>query len=88
MLRGLGMLFIIWNVPYAVALWHPVRNHISLSEAQTIGLVGESIIFLLLPVTYKAPRGVLSKQSHRYLSLLTAWVYTHHSAHSPETISG
>jgi hypothetical protein len=55
MLRGLGVLFVMWNVPYAVALWHPVRHRISLYEAlamQTIGLVGEAIIYLSLPLTH------------------------------------
>ncbi len=47
MIRGLGVLFLMWNVPYAVALWHPVRHRVSLYEAvvmQAIGLVGESLI--------------------------------------------
>lgn len=51
MLRGLGILFVMWNVPYAVAMWHPVRYRVSLYEAlamQTIGLVGESIIYYTL----------------------------------------
>jgi hypothetical protein len=55
MLRGLGVLFVMWNVPYAVALWHPVRQRISLYEAlamQTIGLVGESLIYLPLPASH------------------------------------
>jgi hypothetical protein len=45
--RGMGVLFLMWNVPYAVALWHPVRQRVSLYEAvamQTIGLIGESLI--------------------------------------------
>ena len=52
MLRGLGVLFLMWNVPYAVALWNPIRYRISLYEAlvmQTIGLVGESLIFATVP---------------------------------------
>lgn len=52
MLRGLGVLFLMWNVPYAVALWHPIRHRISLYEAlamQTIGLIWEAIIFTTLP---------------------------------------
>ncbi len=52
MLRGLGVLFVMWNVPYVVALWHPVRHRISLYEAlvmQTIGLVGEALIYYSLP---------------------------------------
>jgi hypothetical protein len=55
MLRGLGLLFVMWNVPYAVALWHPIRQRISLYEAlamQTIGLVGEAIIYNSLPITH------------------------------------
>ena len=63
MLRGLGVLFVMWNVPYAVALWLPVHQRISLYEAQTIGLVGEAIIYLSLPTIHEAPRGVFSKQS-------------------------
>jgi hypothetical protein len=49
--RGLGVLFLMWNVPYAVALWHPVRHRVSLYEAvamQTIGLIGETLILLSL----------------------------------------
>jgi hypothetical protein len=58
-LRGIGVLFLMWNVPYLVALWHPVRHRISLYEAlamQTIGLVGEAFIYLALPVIHIALR--------------------------------
>jgi hypothetical protein len=51
-LRGFAVLFVMWNVPYLVALWQPRRMRISLWEAlamQVIGLAGESIILLLLP---------------------------------------
>ena len=47
MVRGLGVLFLMWSVPYCVALLHPVRHRTSLYEAiamQAIGLVGESLI--------------------------------------------
>jgi hypothetical protein len=43
MVRGLGVLFLMWNVPYAVALWHPVRHRDFLFTAlvmQAIGLLG------------------------------------------------
>ena len=49
-IRGFGILFLMWNVPYAFALAHPVRHRISLIEAitmQGIGLVGESGMRLL-----------------------------------------
>ena len=52
MLRGMGLLFLMWNVPYAVALSHPVRWRVSLYEAlvmQAIGLFGETFILLSLP---------------------------------------
>ena len=26
--RGLGVLFLMWNVPYAVALWNPLRYRV------------------------------------------------------------
>src|SRR3989304_344265 len=54
MVRGLGVLFLMWNVPYAVALWHPVRHRNFLCVAlamQAIGLVGETLIYTSLPVT-------------------------------------
>ncbi len=52
MLRGMGVLFLMWNVPYAFALAHPARRRISLIEAvimQGVGLLGESLILLALP---------------------------------------
>ena len=56
MLRGLGVLFVMWNVPYVVALWHPVHNRVSLFEAlamHIIGLVGEAAIYLSLPTHHE-----------------------------------
>lgn len=47
MVRGMGLLFVMWNVPYAVALSHPRRQRVSLFEAlamQAIGLVGEMLL--------------------------------------------
>lgn len=64
MLRGLGVLFIMWNVPYAVAMWNPLRYRISLYEAlamQTIGLVGETIILSRLPVVHNLARASISR---------------------------
>lgn len=60
--HGIGLLFLMWNVPYAVALWHPVRQRISLYEAlamQAIGLVGESLIWSSLPAAHAVARGSL-----------------------------
>jgi hypothetical protein len=57
MLRGMGLLFLMWNVPYAVALSHPVQRRISLYEAivmQAIGLFGETVILFGLPPAHPA----------------------------------
>ena len=52
MVRGMGILFVMWNVPYAVAVSNPVRRRISLYEAaamQGIGLVGETLLLATFP---------------------------------------
>ncbi|MBN2549228.1 MAG: hypothetical protein JXB15_08730 [Anaerolineales bacterium] len=57
MLRGIGILFLMWNVPYAVALLNPSRYRVSLYEAiamQSIGLLGESALLLTLPAGHMA----------------------------------
>jgi hypothetical protein len=51
MLQGLGVLFLMWNVPYAFAVWNPIKYRISLYEAiimQTIGASGETLILISL----------------------------------------
>ena len=53
--RGTGILFVMWNVPYLVALWHPREYRLALGMAlvmQLIGLVGESLIWITLPQGY------------------------------------
>jgi hypothetical protein len=50
-IRGVGVLFLMWNVPYAAALWNPIRYRLALTLAlvmQLIGLVGESFILSTL----------------------------------------
>jgi hypothetical protein len=52
MIRGMGILFLMWNVPYAVALLDPLRHRISLIEAvimQAIGFAGETLLLLAFP---------------------------------------
>jgi hypothetical protein len=48
--RAFGLLFLMWNVPYAFALANPIKHRISLIEAvimQAIGLIGETSILLI-----------------------------------------
>ena len=50
--RGTGILFVMWNVPYLVALWNPRKYRLVLGIAvvmQLVGLVGESLILVTLP---------------------------------------
>jgi len=56
MVQGLGILFLMWNIPYIFALISPVTNRLSLYEAlimQAIGLFGESLILATLPPGYQ-----------------------------------
>jgi hypothetical protein len=49
--RGIAVLFVMWNVPYVVAIWQPLRHKMALVEAvamQFIGLAGEIFIFATL----------------------------------------
>jgi hypothetical protein len=59
MVQGMGVLFLMWNVPYVVAIIDPLKKITSLAEAvsmQTIGLVGESLLFVTLPAGHHALR--------------------------------
>lgn len=78
--RGMGILFLMWNIPYGFALWNPAQNHTSLIEAimmQTTGLIGESILLITLPtghalLTATATRFILFDGSG-LLALLVAY---------------
>jgi hypothetical protein len=46
--RGVGLLFLMWNLPYLAALWQPQKNLLALKLAlamQLTGLAGESWLF-------------------------------------------
>ncbi len=49
--RSIGILLVMWNIPYLVAFLHPIHHRISLVEAiamQAIGLLGETILLMTL----------------------------------------
>ena len=57
MIRGMGILFLMWNVPYGVALSDPVKRRVSLFEAtsmQAIGFFGETFLVLAFPTGHPA----------------------------------
>ena len=81
MVRGLGILFLMWNVHYAVALWNPRRNRRSLYEVitmQAIGFGGETLLLLTFPaghalVSAAVERFMLFDGCGFVLLVLAAW---------------
>ena len=81
-LRGIGVLFLMWNIPYLVALLQPRRHRLSLYEAvaiQAIGFSGESLLFLSLPVDYPVMRASIARfmlfdGAGLVILLLSVWI--------------
>ena len=64
--RGIGVLFLMWNVPYLFALQNPVRYQLALCFAllmQFTGLVGESYILS----TLSAENAILKSSISRFI---------------------
>lgn len=62
--RGYGLLFLMWNVPYMIAFTHPIHRRVSLYEAvlmQSIGLVGETILLATFPDGYPGIQQTISR---------------------------
>jgi len=80
--RAIGLLFLMWNVPYAVAFIDPQKYRVSLYEAiamQAIGLFGETLLLLGLPPSHLALRATVTRfiafdGSGLLALLLAAWV--------------
>lgn len=52
-IAGTGLLFLMWNLPYAFALLNPYKYRTSLIQAlmmQAMGVVGESLILSRIPL--------------------------------------
>jgi hypothetical protein len=57
--RGFGILYLMWAVPFIPALWHPARNHVAfvcVLAMQAIGLAGESLMLAGLPAGHAVLR--------------------------------
>ena len=57
--RGFGILFLMWAVPFIPAVWHPTRNRVAfvcVLAMQAIGLAGESLMLAGLPAGHAALR--------------------------------
>jgi hypothetical protein len=49
---GIGLLFVMWQVPYLAAIFNPIKHRFSLIEAlimQGLGVIGETFIRLRIP---------------------------------------
>ena len=82
---GIGILFVMWQVPYVFALLHPLRNRRSLLEAvlmQGIGLVGETLLLRTIPLANAALRASILRfilfDAAGLLLLLAAAAYILH----------
>jgi hypothetical protein len=81
-LRGIGVLFVMWNIPYLFAAWNPLRNRLSLIESimmQAVGVIGESFILLSLPGNHPAIQLTIRNfigfdAAGLLLLLLAAWI--------------
>jgi hypothetical protein len=84
--RGVGLLFLMWNIPCAVALTQPLRHQVSLYEAtaiQTIGVLGESLILHSLPTGHQIihaslVRFLIFDIAGLVLLLLAVWLVNRH----------
>src|SRR5574340_506959 len=80
-IQGVGILFLMWNVPYVFALINPVRQRISLISAvfmQAIGLTGETILLVTLPDGHATLAGSILRfiafDGMGLVALIIAWV--------------
>lgn len=90
MVRGLGILFLMWNVPYAVALVHPMRRRVSLYEAivmQAIGFTGETLLLRTLPGSHPVLQSSIGRfiafDSAGFAALLLSAVLTRSLTNHP-----
>ncbi len=81
--RGVGVLFLMWNLPYLPAALHPVRFRLALTLSvwmQATGLIGESYILSTLTADHLLLRTSILRfiafDATGLLLLLLAWALT------------
>lgn len=84
MIQGMGLLFLMWNIPYLFALVDPVLHRVSLIEAvimQAIGVIGETALLVLLPGSHPVIQASVTRfilfDGSGLLALLAAYFLTH-----------
>jgi hypothetical protein len=59
LVRGLGVAFLMWQIPFLPVLWNPRRNRtyfLVILAMQAVGLAGESMMMASLPLGHVALR--------------------------------
>lgn len=81
--RGVGVLFLMWNIPYLFALFDPIRFRLALTLAllmQLTGLLGESYILSTLAMEHVILRTSLLRfiafDGFGLALLFAAWILT------------
>jgi len=67
LVRGMGILFLMWNVTYPLAIWHPWCYRwlfLIIIVQQAIGLAGETWMLLTLPPGHAA----LAATGYRFIA--------------------
>jgi hypothetical protein len=79
-IRGYGILFLMWNIPYLFAFANPIRFQVSLVEAiimQSIGILGEGWIRTSLPQTAEQTTNMITRflffDVFGLIALMSAW---------------
>ena len=87
--RGVGVLFLMWNIPYLLALYHPIRYRLALTLSllmQFVGLIGESYILSTIPVEHVILRSSILRfiafDGAGLLFLVTAYFLTRENSYS------
>ena len=82
--RGFGILYLMWAVPFVPAIWHPARNRVAfvcVLAMQAIGLAGESLMLAGLP----AGHAVLRATGLRFVAFdgagLVILLIAYHASH-------
>jgi hypothetical protein len=90
--RGLGILFLMWNATYPPVILRPSRYRVLFGimlAQQLIGLIGETAMWILLPSSHTA----LSATGLRFIlfdgvgliALGLAFLLSHPTTHAPKT---
>jgi len=57
LVRGLGVAFLMWQIPYLPVIWHPGRHRtcfLCVLGMQLVGLLGETLMMVNFPPGYLA----------------------------------